>query len=208
MKNSPTNEYLDSLSKTMLLPYILLPTRNNSNSKTLIDNIFSNFILNEVISGNLTETFSGYLPEFLIATDIFCNPPANKTNIFEKNWSKFNHENFILDYFDINWPNDLKLDMQNVKLSLNNFYEVINDVLDKHAPYQKVTKYILKLENKPWITAGIQNSTKIENKLFKTYSNKKDIALKMKHMQNIRSIEICSQHLIKKSKKSHCDSFF
>ena len=26
---------------------------------------------------------------FLIAPDIFCNLPANKTNIFERNWSKF-----------------------------------------------------------------------------------------------------------------------
>ena len=189
------------LCHQMFLPYILLPTRNNRNSKTLIDSIFSNFVSNEVIAGNLTETISDHLPRFLIAPDIFCNPPANKTNIFEKNWSKFNHENFILDYFDINWPRDLKLDMQNVKLSLNNFYEVINDVLDKHAPYQKVKKYILKLENKLWITAGIQNSTKIKNELFKTYINKKDIALKMKYMQNIRSIEICSQHLLKKVKR-------
>ena len=86
----------------MFLPYILLPTRTNSNSKTLIDNIFSNFISNEVIAGNLTVTISARLPQFLIGHDIFCNPPGNKTKIFERNWSKINHENFILDYFDIN----------------------------------------------------------------------------------------------------------
>ena len=133
----------------MFLPYILLPTRISSNSKTLIDNIFSNFISNEVIAGNLTATIFDNLPQFLIALDIFCNPPANKTNIFERNWSKFKHENFFLDYFDINWPNVLKLDIQNVDLSFNNFYEANNAVLDKHAPYQKVKKYILKLKTKP-----------------------------------------------------------
>ena len=140
-KHNPTNEFLDSLSSNMFLPYILLPTRISSNSKTLIDDIFSKFISNEVIAGNLTATISNHLPQFLIAPDIFCNPPPNKNSIFEKNWSKFNHENFILDYFDINWPNVLKLEMQNVDLSFINFYEAINAVLDKHVPYQKVKKY-------------------------------------------------------------------
>ena len=50
----------------------------------------------------------------------------------------------------------LKLDKQNVDLSFNNFYEAINAVLDKHAPYHKVGKYTSKLKAKPWITAGIQ----------------------------------------------------
>ena len=86
----------------MFLPYILLPFRINGNFKTFNDNIFSNFISNEAIAGNLIAIISDHLPQFLRAYDIFCNPPANKTNFFERNWSKFNHENFILDYFDIN----------------------------------------------------------------------------------------------------------
>ena len=43
----------------------------------------------------------------------------------------------------------LKLDKQTVDLSLNNFYEAINAVLDKHAPYHKVGKYASKLKTKP-----------------------------------------------------------
>ena len=45
----PTNEFLDSLSSNMFLPYILLPTRVTSHSKTLIDNIFSNHVSKEAI---------------------------------------------------------------------------------------------------------------------------------------------------------------
>ena len=139
---------------------------------------------------------------------MFCNPPANKTNIFERNWSKFNHENFILDYFDINWPNVLKLDMQNVDLSFNNFYEAINAVLDKHAPYQKVKKYILKLKTKPWITAGIQNSIKIKNRLFKNYINKKDFTLKNEMHVEYKKHRNMLSTLTKKSKNSYYDNFF
>ena len=43
-KHSLTNEFLDSLSSHMLLPHIVQPTRVQNNSKTLIDNIYSNVI--------------------------------------------------------------------------------------------------------------------------------------------------------------------
>ena len=70
---SLTNEFLNSLSSQMLLPHILQPTRKRNNSKTLIDNIYSNVITPNNISGNITATISDHLPQFLIAPDIFSN---------------------------------------------------------------------------------------------------------------------------------------
>ena len=52
--HNPTNECLDSLASNSFLPYILQPTRIISHSKTLIENIFSNVILPDSLSGNLT----------------------------------------------------------------------------------------------------------------------------------------------------------
>ena len=60
-QHSPTNEFLDSLASSMFLPYIIQPTRVTSNSKTIIDNIFSNIISTDIISGNLTATISDHL---------------------------------------------------------------------------------------------------------------------------------------------------
>ena len=31
-------------------------------------------------------------------------------NVSERDWSNFDRENFVLDYFNIDWPNILKLD--------------------------------------------------------------------------------------------------
>ena len=36
----------------------------------------------------------------------------------------------------------------------------------------------MKLKSKPWICAGIENSIKMKNKVFKNYFSKKDVALK------------------------------
>ena len=41
--------FLNSLASNSFIPYILHPTRIASYSKTLIDNIFSNFITHEKI---------------------------------------------------------------------------------------------------------------------------------------------------------------
>ena len=58
-------------SSNMFLPHIAQPTRTTSHSKTLIDNIFSNYISQDIVSGNLTATISGHLPQFLIAPQPF-----------------------------------------------------------------------------------------------------------------------------------------
>ena len=65
--HQPTNDFLDSLASNSIIPYILQPTRLTSHSKTLIDNIFSNILSSEIISGNLTATISDHLPQFLIS---------------------------------------------------------------------------------------------------------------------------------------------
>ena len=68
--HQPTNDFLDSLASNSFIPYILHPTRITSHSKTLIDNIFSNYISHEIISGNITATISDYLPRFSFVPNV------------------------------------------------------------------------------------------------------------------------------------------
>ena len=132
--HSPTNEFLDSLASNSFLPYILQPTRITSHSKTLIDNIFTNVIFPDSISGNLTATISNHFPQFLIVPNIFSNPPSNKSNIYERDWSNFDQENFILDYFSIDWNETLKIEEQNIDYSTEIFLNKINELVDNFAP--------------------------------------------------------------------------
>ena len=159
-----TNEFLDSLSHLFLL-HITQPTRIRDSSKTLIDNIFSNTLIENTISGNLTATISDQLPQFIILSDVFSNPPSNKSNNYERDWSNFVQENFIIDYFSIGW-NSLINNNKDVNLSFNNFFKRINAILDNYAPLRKVTKKKLRFRSKPWITLGLQKSTSIKSSFF------------------------------------------
>ena len=136
--HNPTNKFSDSPASNSFLPYILPPTRITSHSKTLIGNVFTNVTLPDSISGNLTATISDHLPQFLIVPNIFSNPPSNKSNIYKRDWSNFDQENFILDYFSIDWNETLKIEEQNIVYSTEIFLNKINKLLDNFAPFKKI----------------------------------------------------------------------
>ena len=56
-----TNGLLDSLSSDLIIPQIIQPTRIRKNSKTLLDNTYSNVISPNSILSNLTATISDHL---------------------------------------------------------------------------------------------------------------------------------------------------
>ena len=66
----------------MFLFHIVQPKKKRNNSKTLIENIYSNVITQNSISSNLTATISDHLLQWFIAPDIFSNQPSIKSNIF------------------------------------------------------------------------------------------------------------------------------
>ena len=111
-EHNHTNEFLDSLAYNSFIPLILQPTRITSHSNTLID-IFSNVIDPDIISGSLTATISDHLPQFSIIPNMLGNISGNTFNIYEWDWSKFDEENLILDYFSVDWEDLLKTDELN-----------------------------------------------------------------------------------------------
>ena len=87
-EHNQKNDFLDSLASKLFIPLILQPTRIIGHSNTLIDNIFSNVIDSDVISGNSIPTISDHLPQFSVITNMFGNISSNKSNIYDRDWSK------------------------------------------------------------------------------------------------------------------------
>ena len=136
----PTNEFLDSLSSYYFLPHILQPSRVTTNSKTLIDNTFSNMVVLGIIFGNLTASISSHLPQFLVAPNIFFNASYPKSNNYERDWSRFDQENFVLDYFSVEWDNVFLSPNTNTEKSYKTFLEKFESLLDTYASLKKFLK--------------------------------------------------------------------
>ena len=70
---------------------------------------------------------------------------GNKCNIYERNWSKFDWENFILNYFSVDWEDLLKIDELNVDNSTKMYLDKISMLLDTYASLKRINKHKLKL---------------------------------------------------------------
>ena len=207
-EHNQANEFLDSLASNSFIPLILQPTRITRHSNTLIDNIFSNAIDPDIISGNLTATISDHLPQFSIIPNMFGNISGNKYKIYEGDWSKFDQENFILDYFSVDWEDMLKSDELNVDNSTKMYLDKINMLLDTYAPLKRINKYKMKFKSKPSITLGLQKSISVKNKLLKNFINKKDAVLKEKFHTNYKKYRNLLSTLMEKSKQAYYDKYF
>ena len=76
-----TGNFLDTMFSQSFLPYITTPTRITRNTKTLIDNIYYNKPLNNIISGNLSSIISDHLIQFLIEPLDFLEKSSKMINM-------------------------------------------------------------------------------------------------------------------------------
>ena len=117
-----TNEFLVSLSSHYFLPHILQPSRVTTNSKTLIDNIFSNMAVPNITSSNLTvplyqTTFHNFL-QLLIS---FLMPLTLNQIIIKDTGQDLIKKYFFLSYFSVEWYNFLLSSNTNTEKSYNTF---------------------------------------------------------------------------------------
>ena len=135
---------------------------NDHHSKTLIGNIFSNFVSPEIISGNITATISDYLPQFSFVPNILSNSSTQKSSYYETENFNLNKKTLYLtilikiglDLLQIDEQN-LELNQDELNLSMNSFLNSIDSILVVHASLKKVNKYKLKFKAKPWITPAL-----------------------------------------------------
>ena len=107
-----------------------------------------------------------------------------------------------MDYFEKNWGLILNVEKNDVNHSFDNFLLNMNGLLDKHAPFKKVSKYQLKLETKPWSTAAIHKSILVKNSFFKKYIKVKDPKKKTETHDKYKYYRNLLSTVIKKSKKN------
>ena len=210
-EHNPINEFLDSLASNSVIPLILSPNRISSCCNTLIDNIFSRIIDPDIMSGNLTATISDHLRQFAIIPNMFGNTTSNKSNIYERDWSKFDREKFVLDYFSIDWEDLLTIIELNVDSSTQRYLEKINILLDTYAPLKRIDKYKLRFKSKPWINLGLQKSKSVKNELMKRRRGgegckapyiERENSIEYKNYRNLLST------LMKKSKQAYYNKCF
>ena len=125
-----------------------------------------------------------------------------------KETGKFDQENFIPDYFYVDWKDLLKIDDLNADNSTKIYLGKINMLLDTYTPLKTINKYKLKFKSKPWITLGLQKSISVKNKLLTNFINKQDSVLKQEFNTKFKKYRNLLSTLMKKSKQAYYDKYF
>ena len=197
--NNNYQEFYNLLCSYGYLPKIIQPTRVTENESSLIDNIFSNNLNDDTISGNILLTLSEHFSQFLSIKRGFID--LKKTKIFQHDYSKFDSQQFRDDVSIQNFDNNLN----NVNDQFWDFYFKLNGCVERHAPIKELTPKEIKLKNKPWITADINKMIKIRNKFFKR-KKRQPTNDDIKRVYNLFRNRVIRE--IKKSKKIYYSEYF
>ena len=206
--HTDTFEFLEVMATNFLLPTITVPTRINPRNNTLIDNIFSSEINPDLKSGNLTVGISDHLPSFMIIPKNNQHHLPKKHNLHKRNWKNLDRENFILDYFSIDWTVELEPKRKDTNFSTSKFMEKMNALVDKYVPLEKITQKEYKRKYKPWINDDILHKIEEKNKIFKKHVKCLDLVRKAQLFNEFKTLKNEITLLTRNSKKQYYEKYF
>ena len=168
------------------------------NTATVIDNIFSNNIQDNIVSGNILLTLSEHFSQFLSITREKVD--LTKVNIYQRDYSNFSNDSFR-DVSIQNW----NYYHDNVHDSFSDFYIKLEGSVNRHAPLKKLSPKEIKIKNKPWLSQVIVKMIKIRNKVF---ARKKRQPNNENHKRLYNLLRNRVNRDIKKSKKQYYAEYF
>ena len=170
--HQPTSGYM--LYSNLCFPVITQPTRITDYTSTLINHMYTNALDKCITAGICLTDISDHFPIFLIIEEMKILDRSKKKII--RDFKNFQTETFRNDLQEINW--DHLIDSNDVNGSCKNFIDAFVSVINKHAPYRKITKQEHKLFHKPWITPAIFTSIKHKQRLYYSHFLKGDVIKK------------------------------
>lgn len=166
-KLTDINEFIDGIYSKTFYPIITKPSRITTQSATLIDNILTNNLANNLEAGLLLNGISDHLPVFVIyGCDHEYKPVDNTNQMYrlrtDSTVTTLRNELLAQDWSHVYENTD-------VNLAYNSFLDTFLTLYDKHCPFQQIRKNKTKQPDNPWLTRGLLNACKKKNNLYKDY---------------------------------------
>lgn len=203
---SLTAKYFDLMTSHLFVPHIINPTRITSTSRTLIDNIFSNATnIKDATSGNLTISLSDHLAQFLIIPSDHKKLHKNNKMQTVIDGKNFDHENYILDMFNLDWHIPNFKDPNDAFNHLENHIEAVNS---RHIRIRQMTKKEILDKEKPWVNHEIKEMIKKRNKLHSLFIKENNMEKKEILKTKYKKLRNLITSKTRFNKKKHYENFF
>ena len=114
-------DFLLTLHGLNLAPCRDKPTRVHRNSLSLIDNIFTNKVNENIISGNIISDISDHFSQFCITSSLVVKGISDRP--LARGFSKFSEENFIHNLSRIDWVDIVSRNETNIDKAFSFFLQ-------------------------------------------------------------------------------------
>ena len=159
------NFILSLQSFNNLTPTIDKPTRVHHNSYSLIDNIFASNLEVTITSGNIISDLTDHFSQFCVLNSSNNLFDLQSTKMLLRDFSNYSEAKFLNELSQLDLTGAFS-GLNDVNKSFSVFYNKLNKLLNKHAPFKPISKRKKKRLLKPWVTKGIRKSIKIKNDLY------------------------------------------
>ena len=193
-------DFYTLLTSHGLLPFITQPSRVvQSQTPSLLDNIFSTNFSDAVQSGNIFLTLSEHFSQF--ASINRGSIDTKKITMYGRNMKNFSEDAFRDDVAIQQW----RMDTNDPSTLMADLSWRLNACADRHAPTEKLKEKEVKLRLKPWITPDIQKLIKVRDRLF-ARKKRQPTNDHVREVYNLARNRVTRE--IDKSRKDHYDSYF
>ena len=129
--HTPTQEFIDALFSFAFFPLISNPTRLTSYSATLIDNIFTNNLSQNVLNGVVLNNLSDHLPVFAYFSGLTLTRDG-ENKAFMRKFTDENLRKFNKNVSNTNWSSLLNEDPN---IAYNNFIQEYSIIYNACFPF-------------------------------------------------------------------------
>ena len=157
--------FILSLKSFNLTPTIEKPTRVHHNSYSLIDSIFASNLEDTITSGNITSGLTDHFSQFCLLNSSNHLFDLQRKKMLLSDFSNYSEAKFLNELSQLDLTGAVS-GLNDVNKSFSVFYNKLNKLLNKHAPFKPISKRKKKRLLKPWVTKGIRKSIKVKNDLY------------------------------------------
>lgn len=165
-QHSMVQTFLDLFNSSSFIPLIDKPTRVTAESASLIDNIFTNSLLDSHLAGILVADISDHYPVFCFSESVK-SERGSETVIFRP-FTETTKQAFREAILSANMTSVLL--ESNAQQAYTAFAQIVSDAFQRCFPLKRRPPN--RTDAHPWLTRGIRKSIKVKNKLYYRFRNR------------------------------------
>ena len=200
-KNIQVSEFMEIMTSMSYFPLICKPTRISTSkksgkiTKTLIDNIFTNYINCDSSShGIFCTDISDHFPIFAINKQCITNKPQSNF-ITVRDYSEGNIVLFKEKLQQHDWSNIFT--QSDTQIAFSNFHDIYMSLYNACFPWRKIKSSYK--NRKVWLSPALKQSIKTKNKLFAKYKKQPFLH----HLKTYKAYRNKLNRLLKNAERKH-----